>query len=635
MTIPLALIVVPLAGGAILAMVRAAWLRWALVVALSAFAAVGAGWLAAARCGGGPVALHIGGSGERGGHLLHGSMMAAELAVAAFVLWVAIRAKNLWIGGLILAQTLLLGWFEWRHGGALPAMADLYLDRFALLMGLINGVLGGAIGLFALGYMGEYHRLHADYPDRRPMFFAVLMVFLGAMFGLLFANNLLWFSLFWEVTTLCSFLLIGYSGTAEARRNALRALAINLAGGLALAGAIVWLHAATGRVELREMLARPELALMPAALICFAGLTKSAQFPFSGWLLGAMVAPTPVSALLHSSAMVKAGVYAVVRMAPVIVETPVGIVVALVGATTFLAGSLAAICTGDAKRVLAYSTVANLGLVVLCGGIGTYEAVWAALLLIAFHAVAKCLLFLCVGVIEHRLGSRQIEAMSGLVATMPRVSVMMQIGMAGMFLAPFGMLISKWAVLKAVVDAHPLFSLFIAFGSAATLFFWVKWMGKLLEVVGARENVERGILAGEWCALYLLAGLTFGTCLFFPLISTWFIEPYVMGVFGASARMEAGNLIIMAIMLALVSLFPLSFVAYGRRVKVLDPFLSGANVGSPVHFRGAAGEIHEMAMRNYYFADFLGEERMYRAGVIAGVILLGGLAVAMAVGGGG
>src|SRR5204863_7003783 len=115
------------------------------------------------------------------------------------------------------------------------------------------------------------------------------------------------------------------------------------------------------------------------------------------------------------------------------------------------------------------STVANLGLIVLCGGIGTHAAVWAGVLLIIFHALAKCLLFLCVGVVEHRLHSRDIEAMSGLVKQMPRLAVMMLIGMAGMFLAPFGMLISKWAVLKAVVDASPPLSVLVAFGSAATL----------------------------------------------------------------------------------------------------------------------------------------------------------------------
>src|SRR5262249_19192293 len=151
----------------------------------------------------------------------------------------------------------------------------------------------------------------------------------------------------------------------------------------------------------------------------------SAQLPFSSWLLGAMVAPTPVSALLHSSTMVKAGVYLVLRMAPLIAGATVGLLVAFVGAITFLVASLAAITTSDAKRVLAYSTVANLGLIILCGGIGTEAAVWAGVLLILFHAVAKCLLFLCVGVVEQRVHSRDIEAMSGLIKQMPRVAVMM------------------------------------------------------------------------------------------------------------------------------------------------------------------------------------------------------------------
>src|ERR1035438_7273849 len=117
--------------------------------------------------------------------------------------------------------------------------------------------------------------------------------------------------------------------------------------------------------------------------------------------------------------------------------------------------------------------------------------------------------------------------MSGLVLRMPRVAVMMQIGMAGMFLAPFGMLISKWAVLKAVVDAYPLLAAFIAFGSAATLFFWVKWIGKLVQVIGPLEPVKKEFVLGEAVALYGLSAATFLACLLFPLISLHFIEPYV------------------------------------------------------------------------------------------------------------
>lgn len=416
-----------------------------------------------------------------------------------YFVYVGVRDRRPLIVLLALVQGVLMVWFETAHGAALGNMQPLVVDQLSGIMALINGLVGGGICLYALGYMREYHgKAHREVRDRQPLFFALLFIFMGAMFGLVFANSLLWLFLFWEITTWCSFLLIGYTQTAEARRNALLALVMNLAGGLAFAAAIVVLYQRTGSIELQALTGEKQaLALLPAALLCFAGITKSAQLPFSSWLLGAMVAPTPVSALLHSSTMVKAGVYLVLRMAPVVEGTKTGLLVALVGGLTFVVASFAAITASDAKRVLAWSTVANLGLIVLCGGIGTHEAVWAGILLIIFHAVAKCLLFLCVGVVEHKLHGRDIESMAGLVVTMPRVSVMMQIGMAGMFLAPFGMLISKWAVLKAVVDASPMLSAFVVFGSAATLFFWVKWMGKLLEIVNPAAAGDEGIGPGR------------------------------------------------------------------------------------------------------------------------------------------
>ena len=538
----------------------------------------------------------------------------------------------------MLAQVGLMTWFELAYGPKLVATHNLFVDKFSVVMALINGVVGGGICLYALGYMREYHETaHKEVADRRPLFFALLFVFMGAMFGIIFANNLLWFFLFWEITTLCSFLLIGYTQTEQARNNALRALVMNLAGGLAFAVGIVWFYKTSGSIELQTLItSKPAMALVPAALLCFAGITKSAQLPFSSWLLGAMVAPTPVSALLHSSTMVKAGVYLVLRLAPVVTGTTVGLMVALVGSLTFLVGSLAAITTSDAKKVLAWSTVANLGLIVLCGGIGTSAAVWAGVLLIIFHAVAKCLLFLCVGVVEHKLHSRDIEAMSGLILHMPRVAVMMLIGMAGMFLAPFGMLISKWAVLKAVVDAYPALSVFIVFGSSATLFFWVKWMGKLLEVVGPREPVANELGTGESVALYGLSAATFLACLFFPLISSGFIEPYVRGVYGESASMSQGNIVIMTIMMVMVMLFPLSFINYGRGVKIMDAYLGGANRQGSVRFLGSGNQEQHVTMHNYYLSSLFSEATLVRWGVIgASVLLAVMLAAALKLAGGG
>jgi ech hydrogenase subunit A len=551
-------------------------------------------------------------------------MQFVEIGMSIYIIYVGARAKRPLIVALALAQAGLMVWFELTQGEHLKVAQDLFVDKLAVIMALINGLVGGGICLYALGYMREYHTVaHRDVPDRRPFFFALLFIFMSAMFGLIFANNLVWLFLFWEITTLCSFLLIGYTQTEEAKRNALRALVMNLAGGLAFALAIVWLYRQTGRIELQALIAsKQSLVLLPAALLCFAGITKSAQLPFSSWLLGAMVAPTPVSALLHSSTMVKAGVYLVLRMAPAVTGTKVGMMVALVGAVTFVVGSLAAITSSEAKRVLAWSTVANLGLIVLCGGIGTYEAVWAGILLIIFHAVAKCLLFLCVGVVEHKLHSRNIEDMSGLVVRMPRVAIMMQIGMAGMFLAPFGMLISKWAVLKAVVDAYPSLSVFIAFGSAATLFFWVKWMGKLVQVVGPAKRIKKEMVLGEAIALYGLSAATAMACLLFPLISSHFIEPYIYTVFKQPVSLGEGNVIIMTIMMGMVMLFPLSFMNYGRGVKVVDAYLGGANVHSSVQFRSTANTVQDVAIGNYYLRNVFSEAWLSRWGVIGCAALL-------------
>jgi ech hydrogenase subunit A len=557
-------------------------------------------------------------------HWLNLAMMVIEGAMGVYVIYVGLRARRPLIVALMLAQAGLMLWLELAHGASLEAAQTFFVDKFSVIMALINGLVGGGICLYALGYMREYHEVaHREVADRRPLFFALLFIFMGAMFGIIFVNNLVWLFLFWEITTLCSFLLIGYTGTEEARQNALRALVMNLVGGLAFALAIVWFHRQSGSIELQALItSKHSLALLPAALLCFAGITKSAQLPFSSWLLGAMVAPTPVSALLHSSTMVKAGVYLVLRMAPVITGTTVGLMVAMVGAVTFLAGSLAAITTSDAKKVLAWSTIANLGLIVMCGGIGTYQAVWAGILLIIFHALAKCLLFLCVGVVEQRLHTRDIEAMSGLVLNMPKVGVMMLIGMAGMFLAPFGMLISKWAVLKAVVDAYPALSVFIVFGSAATLFFWVKWMGKLLEVLKPRVSAEAPLALGQAIALYGLAAATFLACLFFPLISSRMIEPYVFAVYGQSASMSQGNIIIMIIMMVMIMLFPLSYINYGRGVRVTDAYLGGANVPSSARFLGSGNTEHEITTNNYFLRGVVSEPWLTRYGVLCSTVLL-------------
>ena len=542
-------------------------------------------------------------------------MLCLELAIGIYVIYLGIKDKKYLVSLLMAMQAIVLCWIEFKLIGSIEIEYNLFIDKFSLIMAILVGVIGSLICLYSVGYMHDYHHHHKEVKDKRKKFFSILFVFLSAMFGMVFSNNLMWLYFFWEITTLCSFLLIGYTNTEEARNNAYKALTLNVLGGLAFALALAYLSGKVGILELNRMIAGEKVSvLIPAALICFAGLTKSAQMPFSSWLLGAMVAPTPSSALLHSSTMVKAGVYVIIRLSPVLNDTAAGFLVALVGGFTFLTSSLIAIAQTDAKKVLAYSTIANLGLIVTCGGIGTYESVWAAVLLIIFHAVAKSLLFLCVGTVEHNLGSRNIEVMHGLIIKLPILAIMMIVGIAGMFLAPFGMLISKWAALKAIVDTNPILVIFIAFGSAATLFFWTKWMGKIIAIPQNEEHMESNIKKSEILPMTVLSVATILVCLMFPFISAKLVNPYVIEVFEHGASMDSGNVIIMLIMMGLILLLPLRLLVSRKQMKEVSIYLGGANTDEPKRFYGSMGSVQKLYIENYYLDRYFGEERLFDIG---------------------
>lgn len=552
-------------------------------------------------------------------------MTGLAVVIALFIVAMGVKYRKPIPIVLALVQTGLLLWFELVYAPGMHAEHNLFVDEFSIVMALIIGIIGSVICVYALPYMRTFHDQHPEVADHRRAFFFVLFVFLSAMFGIVFSNNLAWLFFFWEVTTLCSFVLIGYSKTTEAIDNSFLALVLNLVGGIGFVGALLWLGMTQGTIELDRLVgAGAAVALVPATLISFAGLTKSAQLPFSSWLLGAMVAPTPVSALLHSSTMVKAGVYAIVKFAPVLSGTLPGIFVGLIGGVTFLAASAIAVTQSNAKRVLAYSTVANLGLVVACAGIGTYEAVWAAILLIIFHAVAKSLLFMGVGSIEHQVHSRDIEDMAGLVTRMPRIGVMMLIGMAGMYLAPLGMLISKWATLRAFIDAPGgiIFLLLIAFGSAVTVFFWAKWMGIMIARPNRGEVIEDRISREELSVLGLVAFLVVAASLLFPWISKILLEPYVLEVYGKVAELGQDNIIIMLLMMGAVIVLPLSLLYFRSGRHRLDPYMSGRPTTADMHFSGSLGIQREMGLHNYYLDDWFGEQRTFRTGVVVTVLLI-------------
>ncbi|MBQ9256170.1 MAG: hypothetical protein IJ181_03510, partial [Acidaminococcaceae bacterium] len=347
------------------------------------------------------------------GTMLSTVIMAVDvIAALAILYYTLVKFKKIWIAALELIQLGLILWFEQGVGHSIRLSADLAIDNLAVIMVLIAGIIGSLIAVFSLGYMEEFQKEHPEVEDRRPFFFFVIFLFLSAMFGLVISNNLLIMYTCWEVTSFCSFLLIGYTQTEEAIHNSFKALWMNLLGGVAFALAIVWMGIEYETVELSMLInlgrsAQPvELAV---ALLVFCGFTKAAMMPFSGWLLGAMVAPTPTSALLHSSTMVKAGVFLIIKLCPVLGGNHAGLMTMFIGGATFLFASCAAISQSDGKKVLAYSTISNLGLIVCCAGIGSYEAAWTAIMIVVFHAVAKSLMFLSVGTAEQQLGSRNIE----------------------------------------------------------------------------------------------------------------------------------------------------------------------------------------------------------------------------------
>jgi ech hydrogenase subunit A len=224
--------------------------------------------------------------------------------------------------------------------------------------------------------------------------------------------------------------------------------------------------------------------------------------------------------------------------------------------------------------------------------------------------------------------------MGGLIVRMPKIAVMMFIGMAGMFLAPFGMVISKWAAIEAFIQAPfgLIFIAILAFGGSATVFFWSKWMGKIISVMRDQTVIEDTVKKEKWAVLYILTGLVVVVCLIFPLISSVLIEPFVLHIYGQTARLAQANLTIMIMMLCLLMIMPFSLFFYGRGVKPpVPPYMGGRPMNDSMHFAGSAGISREIVLSNYYLDGMFGEERLFMIGtstcwgllLIAGIMLLG------------
>ena len=300
----------------------------------------------------------------------------------------------------------------------------LRVDGLAWMFAMMVLAIGALVVLYAAYYLSPR--------DSASRFFAYLMLFMGAMLGLVLAGDILLMVLFWEVTSISSFLLIGFwTQRRDARQGARMALTVTGLGGMALLGGAIMLGQVVGSYRLEDILAAGEVVRAspwyPAivVLVLIGAFTKSAQFPFHFWLPQAMAAPTPVSAYLHSATMVKAGVFLLVRLYPVLSGTEFyTVTVSIVGATTLLLGAWIAIFQHDLKGLLAYSTISHLGLITLLLGLSTPLAVVAALFHILNHATFKASLFMAAGIIDHETGTRDMRRLGNLRHYLPWTSAL-------------------------------------------------------------------------------------------------------------------------------------------------------------------------------------------------------------------
>jgi multicomponent K+:H+ antiporter subunit A len=352
------------------------------------------------------------------------SAWAAGAVTLAAMLWLA-PSLHLPFDGTTLIQQ-----HDWMP--ALGLNLAFRLDGLALLFaGLILGI-GLLIVLYARYYLSER--------DSMGRFYSYLMLFMGSMLGIVLSENLIQLLIFWELTSLSSFLLISYwQHREEARQGARMALAVTGLGGFALLGGFLLLGHIVGSYELSDVLASGDLIrghplYVPTLLLVLLGVfTKSAQFPFHFWLPHAMAAPTPVSAYLHSATMVKAGVFLLARLYPALSGTPEWFwLVSGAGLATLLLGAYVALFKNDLKGLLAYSTISHLGLITLLFGLSTPLAAVAGVFHIINHAIFKASLFMAAGIIDHEAGTRDMRRLNGLWKFMPYTATLAMVSAAAM-----------------------------------------------------------------------------------------------------------------------------------------------------------------------------------------------------------
>lgn len=387
---------------------------------------------------------------------------------SAFILNTTSRDLPVFVAGATTLLTLIVTASAYplvMHNGVLRFTAEwlpqfgldfaLRLDGFAWIFAMLATSIGFLVILYARYYMGK--------DDPIPRFFSFLLAFMGAMLGIIVSGNVILLSIFWELTSIFSFLLISYWHTSAAARDGARmALTITGIGGFCLLIGMLLLGKIVGSYDLDKILASGQLIrehplyLPILVFILLGALTKSAQFPFHFWLPNAMAAPTPVSAFLHSATMVKAGVFLLVRFWPVLSGTYEWfILVGLAGVSTLLLGAFLAMFQRDLKGLLAYSTISHLGLITTLLSLGSPLSTVAAIFHMLNHATFKASLFMAAGIIDHETGTRDMQRLSGLYRFLPATATLAMVASAAMAGVPLlNGFLSKEMFFAEAVETH-------------------------------------------------------------------------------------------------------------------------------------------------------------------------------------
>jgi multicomponent Na+:H+ antiporter subunit A len=492
------------------------------------------------------------------------------------------------------------------------------MDALAWIMSLL--VLG--VGALVLVYCARYFK---NKDSNLGGFGAQLLAFAGAMFGLVTADDLLLMFIFWELTTVLSYLLIGYARTRlSARRSALQALMVTTAGGLAMLVGLIILGSSAGTYRISAILEQaPGLTTGPAAgavgaavvLILIGAVTKSALIPFHFWLPGAMAAPTPVSAYLHAAAMVKAGVYLVARLAPGFAETAYWLPMVLgLGLATMLVGGYRALRQTDIKLILAYGTVSQLGFLTMVVGLGKPDAALAGLALLLAHGLFKATLFLVVGIIDHQSGTRDLRKLSGVYKSSRALAVVAAIGAASMAgIPPLAGFVAKESVFEAFVhygtsgDAAGSWGLVVlaglVLGSILTFAYSARFMwGAFASKPGIESTPFKAIKPSFLAAPALLSLLTIVYGLWPAPVDAW-IQPYAAEFVhdGGDPATAAGHLALWHGLTPALGLTAITFVLglamfYGRNMVARGQSLVPAWVDGDRAYQITIGALDDVAV---------------------------------------